>query len=144
MALLQVYLMDQGRLLCRVGTNNGDTVSISAVNLKGIVGYTNVDASTSTAAATALGSAKTSVDTVSEKRATFGAVMRTDLRSVGSTLSRLMQKVSPASRSRVLDARLCCRKRSTIDSMRKSCNRLVFLFCLKQMLIPQSALGLLR
>ncbi len=129
-----------GALTLQVGTNNGDTVSISAVDLTSIVGYTNVDVSTSGAAATALGTLKTSIDTVSEKRATFGAVANR-FESVISTLSVNAESLS-ASRSRILDADFAA---ETAKLTRAQILQQAGVSILSQAnAVPQSALGLLR
>lgn len=86
----------------QVGADAGDTVTIAAVDLTSIVGYTTVDVSTSAAANTALGTITTSIDTVSSSRATFGAIQNR-FEAVISNLSNKVENVS-ASRSRIVDA----------------------------------------
>lgn len=89
-------------LVFQVGSDAGDTVSVSASDLTSIVGYTAVDVSTSAAANTALGTLTTSIDTVSTSRATFGAVQNR-FEAVISNLSQKAESIA-ASRSRIQDA----------------------------------------
>ncbi len=127
-------------LTIQVGSNNGDTVTITGVDLTSIVGYTNVDVSTSTAAASALDSLKTSIDTVSEKRATFGAVMNR-FEAVISTLANTTESVA-ASRSRILDADFAA---ETAKLTRAQILQQAGVSILSQAnAVPQSALNLLQ
>ncbi|HHO69377.1 MAG TPA: flagellin FliC [Gammaproteobacteria bacterium] len=84
-------------------------IAVSSVSLTGITGYAatltatgTVDVSTSAAASAAIASVSTSIDTVSQNRATFGAVQNR-FESVIVNLTNYAENLS-AARSRIQDA----------------------------------------
>ena len=131
-----------GSLTLQVGSESGDTVTISAVDLTSIVGYAvnSVDVSSSTGAVTALDALKTAIDTVSEKRATFGAVMNR-FEAVISNLKNATENIT-AARSRILDADFA---EETAKLTRAQILQQAGVSILAQAnAIPQSALSLLQ
>jgi flagellin len=82
----------------QTGADNGDTVTITA----GSISPTTAVVSTSTGAAAALTSLDTDLDSVSQLRATFGAVQNR-FESVISNLQSFSENTA-AARSRILDA----------------------------------------
>jgi flagellin len=119
----------------QTGQDSGDNVSITA----GSLSLTAATVSTSTGAATALGTADTNIDNVSTLRATYGAVQNR-FESVVSNLQSFAENTA-AARSRIMDADFAA---ETAKLTRAQILQQAGVSILSQAnTLPQAALGLL-